>query len=64
MKLSEYIKRLQNLQKEHGDVNVMINNMYERADCSIYEKCVNTDEPYYNEDEDCVVIEDNYISYD
>lgn len=63
MKLSEYIKRLQNLQKEHGDVNVMINNMYECTDCSIYEKCVNTDEPYYNEDEDCVVIEDNYISY-
>lgn len=50
MKLSEYIKHLRDLQKKHGNVDVMINNMYECADCSIYEKCI--------------VIEDNYISYD
>lgn len=63
MKLSEYIKYLQDLQKKHGNVDVMVNNMYECADCSIYEKCVKTDKPYYKEDENCVVIEDNYISY-
>ena len=64
MKLSEYIKCLQNLKKEHGDVDVMINNQYECVDLSVIEKVVKADEPYYHEDEFCVVIEDNYITYD
>lgn len=64
MKISEYIKYLRDLKKKHGDVNVMINNQYECVDYSIFEKCTKADKPYYHEDENCVVIEDNYITYD
>ena len=48
MKISEYIKYLQELENKHGDVDVKVNITYECSDLSINDTFKEPEVPYYD----------------
>lgn len=48
MKLSEYIKQLQDMQTKHGDVDVKVRNEHECSDLSVEIDFHDPLKPYYN----------------
>ena len=63
MKISEYIKQLQDMQNKHGDVEVKINKTYECSDLSINDKFNDPPELEYNKKRNCVLILSEFIFY-
>lgn len=64
MKVSEYIKLLQDLKTKHGDVDVTINNVYECEDLSINDTYEEAKEPTYSKKHKCISIAYNFITFD
>lgn len=64
MKISEYIQYLQELKNKHGDVDVKVNKTYECADLSINDIFEDVEKPIYDKEQKCVVIYDEFLSYD
>ena len=56
MKISEYIKYLQNLKSEHGDIEIEINKEFECYDLSIIDTYETPEKPYYNKKRNSVII--------
>ena len=64
MKISEYIKCLQELKNKHGDVDVEVNRTFECADLSINDVYEDVEQPKYDKGQNCIVIYSNFLSYD
>lgn len=64
MKLSEYIKYLQELKNNCGDVDVKVNITYECADLSINDTYKDAENPYYDKGQNYVIIYSDFMSYD
>lgn len=64
MKISEYIQYLQALKNKHGDVDVKVNKTYECADLSINDVYEDVEQPIFDKEQKCVVIYDEFLSYD
>ena len=64
MKISEYIKYLQELKNKHGDVDVKVNRTFECADLSIIDTFEDVEKPIYDKGKNCVVIYDEFLNYD
>lgn len=56
MKLENYIKRLQDLKSKYGNVDVKINKTYECVDLSFNDTFSDAEEPYFDDDNECIVI--------
>lgn len=63
MKISEYIQCLQELKNKCGDVDVKVNKTYECADLSINDTYEDVEKPIYDKEQNCVVIFDEFLSY-
>lgn len=63
MKISEYIKLLQNLKNKRGDVEIEINREYECADLSINNTFGTPEKPYYNKKRNSVIVFRDFIFY-
>ena len=63
MKISEYIKYLQELKNKHGDVDVKVNRIFECSDLSINDTYKDPEKPKYNKGQKCIVIYSNFLSY-
>lgn len=64
MKISDYIQCLQELKNKHGDVDVEVNKTFECADLSINDVYEDVEKPKYDKDQNCIVIYDEFLSYD
>ena len=64
MKISEYIQYLQELKNKFGDVDVKVNKIYECADLSINDTYEDIEKPIFDKSQNCVVIYDEFLSYD
>ena len=64
MKISEYIQCLQELKNKHGDVDVKVNRTFECADLSINDTYEDVEKPIYDKSQKCVIIYDEFLSYD
>ena len=64
MKISEYIQYLQELKNKFGDVDVKVNKTYECADLSINDTYEDVEKPIFDKVQNCVVIYDEFLSYD
>ena len=64
MKISDYIRHLQELKNKHGDVDVKVNRTFECADLSINDTYEDVEKPIFDKDQNCVVIYDEFLSYD
>lgn len=64
MKISEYVQYLQELKNKHGDVDVEVNRTFECADLSINDTFQEPELPYYDKEQKCIVIYDEFLSYD
>ena len=56
MKISEYIKYLQNLKNKHGDIEIEINREFECSDLSTTDTFETPEKPYYNKKRNSVII--------
>ena len=63
MKVSQYIKQLQDLQDKHGNIDVKVNKTYEWNDLSIKDTYKSAEKPFYNKKQNCIVIEIEFIGY-
>lgn len=63
MKISEYIKQLQDMQNKYGDVEIKINKTYECSDLSINDKFFDPPELEYNKKRNCVLILSEFVFY-
>lgn len=63
MKVSQYIKQLQDLQDKHGDVDVKVNITYECSDLSINDTYKDPEKPEYNKRQKCIVIYREFSFY-
>ena len=64
MKISEYIQYLQELKNKCGDVDVKVNKTYECADLSINDTYEDVEKPIFDKGQNCVIIFDEFLSYD
>ena len=65
MKLTDYIKRLQELYQQYGDVDVMRLTTYEQLySLDLEEKYTYADKPYYDEDHNCIVVHEDFVRFD
>ena len=64
MKISEYIQYLQELKNKCGDVDVKVNRTFECADLSINDTYEDVEKPIYDKSQKCVVIYDEFLSYE
>ena len=64
MKVSQYIKQLQDLQDKHGNIDVKVNITYECSDLSINDTYKDPEKPEYNKGQKCIVIYSEFMSYD
>lgn len=64
MKLKDYIKHLQDLHQQYGDVNVKISTTYECMDLSINDTYSDAEKPYFDDDNNCIVIHYEFKRYD
>ena len=64
MKISEYIQYLQELKNKRGDVDVKVNKTYECADLSINDTYQDVEKPFFDKSQNCVIIYDEFLSYD
>ena len=64
MKISEYIQYLQELKNKRGDVDVKVNKTYECADLSINDTYQDVEKPIFDKGQKCVIIYDEFLSYD
>ena len=64
MKISEYIKYLQELKNKHGDVDVKVNRIFECSDLSINDTFNEPEKTEYNKGQKCIVIYSEFMSYD
>ena len=60
MKISEYIRHLQELKNEHGDLEVKVNKTYECIDLSINDTYEDAKKPFYDKKQKCVVVLSEY----
>ena len=63
MKLDDYVKQLEDLKSKHGNVEVKINKTYECFDLSINDTYSDPEEPYFDDDQECVVLYSDFLSY-
>ena len=63
MKLSDYIKYLQNLKNKHGDVEIEINKELECYDLSINDTYATPEKPVYNKKRNSVIIFSEFMFY-
>ena len=63
MKLDDYIKQLEDLKSKYGNVEVKINKTYECFDLSINDNYSDLEKPFYDKDQKCVVLYNDFISY-
>ena len=63
MKISEYIKYLQELKNKHGDVDVKVNRIFECSDLSINDTFNEPELPYYDEEQKSIVIYSEFYDY-
>lgn len=63
MKISDYIRHLQELENKYGDVDVKVNRTFECADLSINDTFEDVEKPIYDEEQNCVIIYDEFLSY-
>ena len=64
LKISEYIQCLQELKNKFGDVDVKVNKTYECADLSINDTYQDVEKPFFDKSQNCVIIYDEFLSYD
>ena len=64
MKLDDYIKQLQDLKSKYGNVDVKVNETFECMDLSINDTYSDPEEPYFDDDQECVVVYYEYKSFD
>ena len=64
MKLDKYINILEDLKSKCGNVDVKINKTYECFDLSINDTYSDPEEPYFDDDQECVVVHYEYKSFD
>ena len=64
MKISEYIQYLQELKNKCGDVDVKVNRTFECADLSINDVYEDVEKPIFDKSQKCVVVYDEFLSYD
>ena len=63
MKISEYIKYLQELKNKHGNVDVKVNRIFECSDLSINDTFNDPEKPEYNKRQKCIVIYREFSFY-
>ena len=63
MKISEYIKCLQELKTEHGDVEVEVNRIFECSDLSINNTFKESELPYYDKKKKGVIVYREFYDY-
>ena len=63
MKISEYIKYLQELKNKHGDVDVKVNITYECSDLSINDTFKEPELPYYDKKKKSVIVYREFSFY-
>ena len=63
MKVSEYIKCLQNLKNKHGDIEIEINREYECSDLSINNTFDTPQKTYYNKKRNSAIIFRDFTFY-
>lgn len=63
MKISEYIRHLQELKNKHGDVDVKVNRTFECADLSINDTFKEPELPYYDKEQKSVIIYSEFYDY-
>ena len=61
MKVSQYIKQLQDLQDKHGNIDVKVNKTYEWNGLSINDTYKSAEKPFYSKKQTCIVIESEFI---
>lgn len=63
MKLDDYVKQLEDLKSKYGNAEVKINKTYECFDLSINDTYSDPEEPYFDDDQECVVLYSDFLSY-
>lgn len=63
MKISEYIKYLQELKNKHDDIEIEINREIECSDLSIIDTYETAEKPYYNKKRNSVIIFSDFVFY-
>lgn len=63
MKISEYIRHLQELKDEHGDVDVEVNRTFECSDLSINDTFQDPELSYYDKERKSVIIYSEFYDY-
>lgn len=56
MKISDYIKELQNLENKHSDIEIEINREIECSDLSVIDTYDTPEKPYYDKKRNSVII--------
>lgn len=64
MKLDDYIKQFEDLKSKYGNVEVKINKTYECSDLSINDTYPDPEKPYFDDDQECVVVHSDFIRFD
>ena len=63
MKISDYIRHLQELKNKHGDVDVKVNRTFECADLSINDTFEDVEKPIFDEEQKSVIIYSEFYDY-
>lgn len=63
MKISDYIRHLQELKTEHGDVEVKVNRIFECSDLSINNTFKEPELPYYDKKKKSVIVYKEFYDY-
>ena len=63
MKISDYIKFLQDLKNKHGDIEIEINKEYECYDLSTNDTYETPEKPYRNKKRNSVIIFKDFEFY-
>ena len=61
MKISEYIKYLQELKNKHGDADITVRTKYFHQNLDIDENYSAPDKPFFDKYQKCYVIHSNFV---
>ena len=61
LKISEYIKYLQELKNKHGDLDITVRTKCFHQNLDINENYTTPDKPYFDKYQKCYVIHSNFV---
>ena len=64
MKLTKYIKQLQDLHRQYGNADVKFYTAYELENSEYEDVYTKAFKPYYSKGNHCIVVHEDFVRYD